>query len=123
MHFERRTSCRKKCKNLDKLFTVNIYVNRKFYIYCLHLIKLMALRLTSSLTRGLYKNILQRGILNPTQNMQRSTRYLSGMSDQFNRAKENVSTLTQDPGNEVKLKMYALFKQVMLGRLRGGGGV
>ena len=37
------------------------------------------------------------------------------MSDQFNQAKENVTKLTQDPGNEAKLKMYALFKQVMIG--------
>jgi hypothetical protein len=74
----------------------------------------MALRLTSSLTRGFYKHILQRSNPSLTQ-MQHSTRYLSGMSDQFNQAKENVTKLTQDPGNEAKLKMYALFKQVMIG--------
>ena len=73
----------------------------------------MALRLTSGLTRGFYNRIFQCS-LNPAQNMQRSARYLSGISDQFNQAKENVATLTQDPGNEVKLKMYALFKQVRL---------
>jgi predicted metal-dependent TIM-barrel fold hydrolase len=50
--------------------------------------------------------------------MQRGARYLSGIADQFNKAKENVATLTQDPGNDVKLKMYALFKQVMF---RGQG--
>lgn len=44
--------------------------------------------------------------------MQRNTRYLSAMTDQFNQAKDKVTTLTKDPGNEVKLKMYALFKQV-----------
>ena len=32
----------------------------------------------------------------------------------FQAAKDRVSTLTQDPGNDVKLKMYALFKQVNL---------
>ena len=76
----------------------------------------MALRLTSSLTRGFYKHILQRSNPSLTQ-MQHTcgTRYLSGMSDQFNQAKENVTKLTQDPGNEAKLKMYALFKQVMIG--------
>ena len=35
--------------------------------------------------------------------------------EQFRRAMEKASKLTLDPGNEVKLKMYALFKQVMLG--------
>ena len=77
----------------------------------------MALRLTSCLTRGFYNSIVRRSI-NPTQNMQRGARYLSGIADQFNKAKENVATLTQDPGNDVKLKMYALFKQVMF---RGQG--
>ncbi|CAB3981762.1 enoyl- delta isomerase 2, mitochondrial isoform X3 [Paramuricea clavata] len=35
------------------------------------------------------------------------------MSDQFNQAKKNVSKLTQDPGNDVQLKMYSLYKQVL----------
>ena len=30
----------------------------------------------------------------------------------FHAAKDRVGTLTQDPGNDVKLKMYALYKQV-----------
>ena len=38
---------------------------------------------------------------------------MMGVTDaEFSAAKERVGTLTQDPGNEVKLKMYALFKQV-----------
>ena len=74
----------------------------------------MALRLPSSLTRGFYNRISQCS-LNSAQSMQRSARYLSGISDQFNQAKEKVPTLTQDPGNEVKLKMYALFKQGSVG--------
>lgn len=32
--------------------------------------------------------------------------------DQFNEAKGRLSTLKKDPGNDVKLKIYALFKQV-----------
>lgn len=34
--------------------------------------------------------------------------------DQFNEAKGRLSTLKKDPGNDVKLKIYALFKQVSL---------
>ena len=73
----------------------------------------MALRLTCGLTRGFYKRISQGNILSLMQ-MQSKARNLSSISDQFNQAKENVSKLTQDPGNAVKLKMYALFKQVKL---------
>ncbi len=32
--------------------------------------------------------------------------------EEFNTAKEKLGTLKKDPGNEVKLKIYALFKQV-----------
>lgn len=32
--------------------------------------------------------------------------------EEFNTAKETLGTLKKDPGNEVKLKIYALFKQV-----------
>ena len=32
--------------------------------------------------------------------------------EQFEGAKSKLSTLRKDPGNEVKLKIYALFKQV-----------
>lgn len=32
--------------------------------------------------------------------------------EQFEEAKSRLSTLKKDPGNEVKLKIYALFKQV-----------
>lgn len=31
---------------------------------------------------------------------------------QFEQAKSKVATLKKDPGNHVKLKIYALFKQV-----------
>lgn len=40
--------------------------------------------------------------------------------EQFEQAKSKLSTLQTDPGNEVKLKIYALFKQV--GRGPGGPG-
>ena len=32
--------------------------------------------------------------------------------EQFEQAKNKLSTLKEDPGNEAKLKIYALFKQV-----------
>lgn len=35
-------------------------------------------------------------------------------SEQFFKAKEKVALLQNDPGNEAKLKLYALFKQVKL---------
>ena len=34
--------------------------------------------------------------------------------EKFRQVKENVGKLSQEPGNDVKLKMYALFKQVRL---------
>ncbi|XP_028392030.1 enoyl-CoA delta isomerase 2, mitochondrial-like [Dendronephthya gigantea] len=67
------------------------------------------------ITRGFCKNILHRNNTSFYTQMQRHTRYLSAMSEQFNQAKEKVPTLTKDPGNEVKLKMYALFKQGSVG--------
>lgn len=41
-----------------------------------------------------------------------STASVMGASvEDFNTAKEKLGTLKKDPGNEVKLKIYALFKQ------------
>ena len=34
--------------------------------------------------------------------------------DEFNKAKDRLSTLKEDPGNQVKLQIYALFKQVCI---------
>ncbi len=34
-------------------------------------------------------------------------------SSEFNKAQANVAKLTVDPGNETKLKLYGLFKQVI----------
>ena len=41
-----------------------------------------------------------------------SVRLFAVSDTEFKAAKDRVSTLTQDPGNDVKLKMYALYKQV-----------
>jgi len=36
-------------------------------------------------------------------------------SKQFEEAKSRLSSLKEDPGNDVKLKLYALFKQATVG--------
>lgn len=40
-------------------------------------------------------------------------------SKEFNDAKERLGTLTEDPGSDVKLKIYALFKQATVGVNKG----
>lgn len=35
------------------------------------------------------------------------------MSNEFKEAQSKLTTLKKDPGNEVKLKLYGLFKQVI----------
>ena len=37
-------------------------------------------------------------------------------SKQFEEAKNRLSSLKEDPGNDVKLKLYALFKQATVGQ-------
>ena len=39
---------------------------------------------------------------------------LGNLEEDFKAASERTKTLKQDPGNEHKLKLYALFKQVSL---------
>ena len=34
--------------------------------------------------------------------------------DDLERAKRKLTTLSEDPGNDVKLKLYSLFKQVII---------
>lgn len=42
-----------------------------------------------------------------------TTRFLSTNADvEFKQAQEKLNTLKTEPGNDVKLKIYALFKQV-----------
>ena len=44
-----------------------------------------------------------------------TSRLMMGAFDkEFASAKERLNSLKEDPGNEVKLKIYALFKQVSL---------
>lgn len=37
-------------------------------------------------------------------------------TERFESAKEKLDSLSEDPGNDTKLKMYALFKQATLGQ-------
>ncbi|XP_046851247.1 uncharacterized protein LOC124444662 [Xenia sp. Carnegie-2017] len=62
--------------------------------------------------------IFRRGIVNylsrPYLNLNiftKMVRKFPAISHQFKEAKDKVGSLIQDPGNELKLKMYALFKQ------------
>ena len=41
-----------------------------------------------------------------------SSRRFSSLSDDLERAKERLNILTKDPGNDAKLKLYGLYKQV-----------
>ena len=41
-----------------------------------------------------------------------SQRMYSGHVDIIEKAKQQLEQLTEDPGNEAKLKLYALYKQV-----------
>ena len=49
-----------------------------------------------------------------TRSCQRNihTTWLLSSEADLERAKEKLATLREDPGNEVKLKLYSLFKQV-----------
>ena len=40
------------------------------------------------------------------------TTWLLSSEADLERAKQKLATLSEDPGNEVKLKLYSLFKQV-----------
>ncbi|XP_047502212.1 enoyl-CoA delta isomerase 2-like [Penaeus chinensis] len=42
-------------------------------------------------------------------------RLMSALSPEFESAKARLGTLSEDPGNEAKLKIYALFKQATVG--------
>ena len=70
----------------------------------------MAFKLCCNLTRGFYKHALSSG----RRDYLRCTTRMMSVDEKFRQAKENIGKLTQDPGNDVKLKMYALFKQVRL---------
>ena len=45
--------------------------------------------------------------------------FSGSLDEQFEQAQAAVSTLTQDPGNDTKLAIYALFKQATQGDVTG----
>ena len=50
-------------------------------------------------------------------------RRFSSASEDLEKAKARLSVLTEDPGNDVKLKLYGLYKQVHRAHLGVGGWV
>ena len=50
--------------------------------------------------------------LSVKRNFYVNQRALGDAEENFKAAKERLSTLKEEPGNEVKLKLYGLFKQV-----------
>uniref|UniRef100_A0A8C9TLR1 Enoyl-CoA delta isomerase 2 n=1 Tax=Scleropages formosus TaxID=113540 RepID=A0A8C9TLR1_SCLFO len=51
----------------------------------------------------------------PVLRLHVTARTMGATVEDFNRAKDQLGTLKKDPGNEVKLKIYALFKQATQG--------
>lgn len=49
-----------------------------------------------------------------TRGLQRSVPLFGGMDAEFEKAKTRLNTLSTEPGNDVKLQIYGLFKQVRL---------
>ncbi len=49
-----------------------------------------------------------------------SVRPFSSASEDLEKAKARLSILTEDPGNDVKLKLYGLYKQVRRASLGSG---
>ncbi|XP_002741676.1 enoyl-CoA delta isomerase 2-like [Saccoglossus kowalevskii] len=45
-----------------------------------------------------------------------SGKNFAAIDTEFSAAKERLTTLKEDPGNEIKLKLYALFKQATVGK-------
>ncbi len=53
------------------------------------------------------------GILGPAAcSLHSSSISYGSLDDEFSKAKDRLNTLTEDPGNQAKLQLYALFKQV-----------
>ena len=44
---------------------------------------------------------------------------MSDLDEQFDAAVQQVGTLSEDPGDDVKLRLYALYKQATLGDVSG----
>ncbi|KAG1929298.1 enoyl-CoA delta isomerase [Pimephales promelas] len=58
---------------------------------------------------------MSRAALIPCVQLHSTASVMAASVEDFNRAKEKLGTLKEDPGNQVKLKIYALFKQATQG--------
>lgn len=69
----------------------------------------------------LFNSVIGRNqpLLNLCQKQQFHSTNFQLASKEFNEAKERLGTLTEDPGSDVKLKIYALFKQATVGVNKG----
>ncbi|XP_069112207.1 enoyl-CoA delta isomerase 2-like [Argopecten irradians] len=70
----------------------------------------------STLKRFITTGIIQRLAVNATRGIHRTVPTMAGVDDKFKEAKNRLNTLKEDPGNAVKLQMYALFKQATTGK-------
>ncbi|XP_060075320.1 enoyl-CoA delta isomerase 2-like [Ylistrum balloti] len=69
----------------------------------------------SILKRCITTGICQRLAVNATRSLHRTVPAMAAIDDKFSQAKDRLNTLKEDPGNAVKLQMYALFKQATVG--------
>ena len=54
----------------------------------------------------------KKSVINLSSRTSPSVRPFSSASEDLEKAKARLSVLTEDPGNDVKLKLYGLYKQV-----------
>ena len=54
----------------------------------------------------------KKSVINLSSRTSPSVRSFSSASEDLEKAKARLSVLTEDPGNDVKLKLYGLYKQV-----------
>ncbi|KAK2141673.1 hypothetical protein LSH36_1058g00001 [Paralvinella palmiformis] len=73
-------------------------------------------RCLGRLARSVFYANNSRQIVRPAHLHTSYTRF-SNIDGEFTKAKERLGTLKEDPGNEVKLNLYALFKQATVGKV------
>ncbi|XP_033755421.1 enoyl-CoA delta isomerase 2, mitochondrial-like [Pecten maximus] len=70
----------------------------------------------SILKRFITTGIIQRIAVNATRGIHRTVPAMAAVDDKFKESKDRLNTLKEDPGNAIKLQMYALFKQATIGK-------
>lgn len=71
----------------------------------------MAARLISCLRTRRFGGAARLALI-PSRSFRTGCASLGGLDEEFNAARNKVTTLKEDPGNTAKLKLYAFFKQV-----------